>query len=574
MIKIILNIFRSIGKKNFYKSFKIFLILVGIILLEFLGIYLIIPIVNLFLGNRTKSIEYFSNLLFDESIDNFYLGKLILILFLFITFFRIILYFYFDRKTVTYSRSIEKDITLDLYKFIYNKPWQEILIKDHSSFTATLLSDVPIFISMGLLMSINIFKDLLILLFTILFIFFINELYLLNLIVIFIFLTVIFTLFFRDKVKEISLKHQNVIKFKFQIINEGILGLKDLKLFHNENRITNFINQSEDQITKISLFHRTLRVFPRLFLEFFIILFICSIFIFQLNDQIKLVDKIPSLTLFIFLTFRLLPFFSGINYNLQAIRQHSSQITSVIDNLKLLNKYKKNFIKINDNININKTFKVSDNDKLILKNLFFKYDKDFIIKNLQLQVESGNIIGIFGESGSGKTTLLDLMLGLLKPGQGKILYNNNDINQVGWKKIIGHVSQSIFLFNDSIKNNIILDNFSSYGDLELNNLMKILGLENFIKTLPNGLETKVGDLGKYLSGGQKQKIAFARVLYKNPNIIFLDEATNSIDEDTEDLIFNYLNSIKKNKIIILITHSSRLLKYCDKLFELKNGKLN
>jgi ABC-type bacteriocin/lantibiotic exporter with double-glycine peptidase domain len=575
-MKTIFKIFKSIGKDNFFKSVKILLILVGIILLEFLGIYLIVPIVSLFMGNENKVIDYFSDyVFFNKNIGNFELAQLILILFLILTVFRICLYFYFDRKTVQYARSIEKTITLDIYKFIYSKSWKEILKNDNSSFVSSLLSDVPIFVSMGVLMSISVAKDILILSFTVIFVLFVNELYLLNLIVIFVFLSIAFSFLFKKKIKQYSLKYQNIIKLKFQCINEGILGLKDLKLSHNKNKIIESINNIENEITKISIFHRALRVFPRLFLELFIILFICSLFFFHFEDRADLINKIPSLTLLVFLTFRLLPFFSGINSNLQSIKQHSSQIEHVIDSLETLEEHKKsyrdNFIKTDEDFDFNK----NTSDKLVIKNLFFKYDNDFIIKNLNLEVNSGNIIGIFGKSGSGKSTLLDLMLGLLKPNNGEIFYNKNNINLVpkSWNKLIGYISQSIFLFNDSIRNNIILEKSGEFNNVQLDNLIKKIELNTFISALPNGLDTKVGDLGKNLSGGQKQKIAFARVLYKNPNLIFLDEATNSIDEKTEDVILDYLNLIKKNKIIILITHSTRLFKYCDLLFELKDGEL-
>jgi ABC-type bacteriocin/lantibiotic exporter with double-glycine peptidase domain len=218
-----------------------------------------------------------------------------------------------------------------------------------------------------------------------------------------------------------------------------------------------------------------------------------------------------------------------------------------------------------------------DFSKIQLVNISYKYndsDVDFVLENVNIDIFKNQVIGICGESGSGKTTLTDLILGLLKPTNGKILFNNININQhiESWNKFIGQVSQSIFLFNDTIKNNIILNdlNFNKKKFLEI---IKYLGMNNFFKNLPNGYNSFVGDVGKNISGGQKQKIAIARMLYKNPGLIFLDEATNSLDKQTEKDFLDVVYLLKSRKVIIIISHDESLLKNCDSIYKIFDSGL-
>lgn len=572
MLLLIINIFKSIGKNNFFKSFKILIILLLLILLEFIGLYLIIPIVNIFLGN-SPNINLFSKFFHSGNISL----NVIVIIFIFVTLFRVFFAFLFDRKIIQYTRYIEQQITLKIYNYILNLPWKSVINKNNSELIKTLLSDVSVFISQGLIPAINIFKDFIVLFLTCIFLISFSQKLPLFFLLFFMFLLFLLASILKKRINLDSFKYQNIISLKFQNINEGILGLKDIKLFKNDQKILSTINKTENEITKLTLFSRIFRIFPRLFLEVLLIIFVCFFILFNYKNGTDFKDVAPNVVFFIFLSIRLLPFFVSLNQSIQTIRQFSFPINEVISNLKSLNN--KTYLpekKIKNNSKKNYFYLRDKNNSFVIKNLSFRYkvNSKIIINKLNLNISRNGIVGIYGESGSGKTTLTDLILGLLKPTNGKILFNNININQhiESWNKFIGQVSQSIFLFNDTIKNNIILNdlNFNKKKFLEI---IKYLGMNNFFKNLPNGYNSFVGDVGKNISGGQKQKIAIARMLYKNPGLIFLDEATNSLDEKNENLVFHILKLIKKNKIIFLITHSKRLFKYCDFLYELKNGKL-
>tara|TARA_B100001057_G_scaffold472328_1_gene535520 strand:- start:18 stop:824 length:807 start_codon:yes stop_codon:yes gene_type:complete len=215
---------------------------------------------------------------------------------------------------------------------------------------------------------------------------------------------------------------------------------------------------------------------------------------------------------------------------------------------------------------------------LDIENIGFNYpNKKNIIKNVSFTVKTGEIVGLIGQSGSGKSTLVDLIIGILEINKGSIKYNSKSIflNINGWKKMIGYVPQEIYLTDESIANNI------AFGEDHLNinkekiiALLKSLNLYEFVLSLPNGLDTKVGERGIQISGGQLQRIGIARALYHDPSIIILDEATSALDEGNEDLIINQINKFRKNKIIIIVSHKYNSVKICDRIYKLDNGILN
>ena len=170
-----------------------------------------------------------------------------------------------------------------------------------------------------------------------------------------------------------------------------------------------------------------------------------------------------------------------------------------------------------------------------------------------------------------------IILGLLKPNEGEIKFGNKSIfrHLNEWRSLLGYVSQNAYLYDASIRDNIIFDyKQHSVDEVKLNDSIKISELSETIKKTKNGLDTIVGNDGLSLSGGEKQRIALARALYKDPEILLMDEFTSSLDENTELKIIENLRTISKNKTIIFITHRKNTLNICDEVYELKNGQLN
>lgn len=216
------------------------------------------------------------------------------------------------------------------------------------------------------------------------------------------------------------------------------------------------------------------------------------------------------------------------------------------------------------------------NKTIFLKNIYFKYNNasNYILNNVSLVIPEGKVTAIVGASGSGKTTLLKILTRLYIPIQGdyyigSVNMNSIDINE--WRKNIGVVNQGAEAFKESIKDNIVLG--SDYNQSKLHTVLQQVNLLNEINTLPTGFNTMMGENGRGLSEGQKQRLMIARALYKDPEFLFLDEATNSLDSINENILVENLNKSFEGKTVILIAHRLATIKKADNIVVMNNGSI-
>ena len=231
-----------------------------------------------------------------------------------------------------------------------------------------------------------------------------------------------------------------------------------------------------------------------------------------------------------------------------------------------------------NNIEKNNIEKVDFKSKIEIQNLSFSYEEGekTVIENINLQINQGEIFAVIGETGSGKTTFVDLLIGLLDPTKGNILSDGKNIklNKIDWFKKIGYVPQNMYLNDESIKKNIAFTSDEILIDekkvLEVAKKSKLLEL---IQNKKDKLNFRIGERGSVLSGGQKQRLGIARALYSNSEILVLDEFTSALDEITEKEIMEEISKLKGEKTIIISTHKPSVLKYCDKIFDVKNNTI-
>ena len=249
------------------------------------------------------------------------------------------------------------------------------------------------------------------------------------------------------------------------------------------------------------------------------------------------------------------------------------QIATFKPSLILVHNQLKNPIK---NIALNDNDKSSNNINLgdiTCKNINYAYEEKVIFDNLNFQIHENSIFGILGKSGSGKSTLVNILLGLLTPDKGKILVNNLDINNnlPQWQKGIGYVSQNIFLLDSTLKENIAFgEKIEKINYNNLNRAIENANLTDFVENLTNGIDTNIGERGSKISGGQMQRIAIARELYRNPSVLILDEATTGLDYENEKKIFDSIKQLQNKMTIIIVSHNKETIKNCDNLLDLNN----
>jgi ABC-type multidrug transport system fused ATPase/permease subunit len=199
-----------------------------------------------------------------------------------------------------------------------------------------------------------------------------------------------------------------------------------------------------------------------------------------------------------------------------------------------------------------------------------------VLNNISMSINSGESIGIIGKSGSGKTTLINLLLGFLDADNGELLVNNELINTNidAWRDLVAYLPQQIFLTDDSIKANIAL----GVEKHKIDNKKVIQALEKsklstFVQSLPDGVDTILGERGKRLSGGQRQRIALARSFYHNRDVLIMDESTSALDNETEAEVVEEIRRLKGSKTVIVIAHRLTTLRYCDRIYRLEKGRI-
>jgi ABC-type multidrug transport system fused ATPase/permease subunit len=199
-----------------------------------------------------------------------------------------------------------------------------------------------------------------------------------------------------------------------------------------------------------------------------------------------------------------------------------------------------------------------------------------VLKDVSVSVLRGEAVGFVGQSGSGKSTLIDILLGLLDPKSGSVSINSRNISEVKqhWQRIVGYIPQTIFLMDDSLRRNIAIG--IADGEIDeaaIQDALKSAQLEDFVASLPEGLDTVVGERGVRLSGGQRQRIGIARALYHRPSVLVLDEATSSLDTETEKGVMQAVQALQGDKTVIIVAHRLSTVEYCDRLYRLDAGRI-
>ena len=359
-------------------------------------------------------------------------------------------------------------------------------------------------------------------------------------------------------------------------INHTLGSIRETKILNRENYLTNLFMHQVDKIEKHSFFSYFLSQTPRLFLEFIAVFTVAlTTIIFVLinlsNEQI-----LPTISLLAVCAIRLIPAFNSIVSSISTRRFSKASLKIVsgeMINVPIEDKFK------NKNLIEEKNYKkYLFKDQIKFENVFFSHENSNakILQNISLEIRRGQKVGIIGKSGAGKSTLIDLILGLIKPIEGKILIDDSNLeyNLRDWQKQIGYVPQDIYLLDDTIKNNIAFGlNTNDINQERILKSIELSRLKDYVGSLGKKENTVVGNRGIKVSGGQKQRIGIARALYNNPGILILDEATSSLDAINERKIMEEIYNTAKNTTLIIVTHRYKPVSNCDKIYLLDNGKI-
>jgi len=379
----------------------------------------------------------------------------------------------------------------------------------------------------------------------------------------------------KKKLRKYSQESQEHRKLIFKAIQQGLGVIKELKVLQREKYFIRALDFSLRQVVGADRFQLVTSKIASPYMEFISIAGLLSLVIVLFSIKGEIDSIIQTLSLFTVAFVRLKSNIGQIVTGIGNLRYGIVSINPVYQDLKLLEKNSK---QKRGNIRNNHIERFHFSRKITLEDVWYKYpgSNDYAIKDSNLTIIKGHSVAFVGPTGSGKTTIIDVILGLLKPERGKITVDGQDIydNVTAWYRNIGYIPQVIYLTDDTIRNNVALG--LDDNDIDEEQVMQTIQaahLESFIKTLPDGLETVVGERGIRLSGGQRQRIGIARALYHNPEVLIMDEATSSLDGITEKGVVESINRLKGDRTIIMIAHRLTTVQNCDTLYFMKNGRI-
>lgn len=374
-------------------------------------------------------------------------------------------------------------------------------------------------------------------------------------------------------------ENQDYYSGLFKWIHQAVTGIKEIKIAGKEQYfISEYAKCGEgyvNAVQKYNLFNST----PRLLIETVCIAGLVLYMMIVMQGGVTIEEILPQITTFAFAAMRLIPSANRINNYLTNISYFEPFFMGVSDNLQE---------EINDEgiVYDSSTYekhkevdKLKIREAIRLKDITYKYPNTdiLIFDHANMEIPIGSAVGIVGSTGSGKTTIVDILLGLLRLQGGEILADNIPVKDhyEEWLKNIGYIPQTIFMLDSSIRNNVAFGYApEDIDDDRVWEVLKEARLDEFVRELPEGLDTGIGERGIRLSGGQRQRISIARALFEDPEVLVMDEATSALDNDTEAAIMESINRLHGKKTLIIIAHRLQTIEKCDMVYRVENGKVS
>ena len=562
MIKKFLYFFDKYQKKSLLILFNFMFIST---ILEMAGLGLIFSIVGAMSSANTSSNLFINKLSEFFELNSTEILSYLLLFFLLFYIIKIAFLTFYNWFECNFLYPYKENLSSKVFKKYLNQNFSYFYGRNSSEFIRNLITEVDQF-NAYLVSILKLTLEIVVIIGIFCLLAYINLYFTILTLIIFLFFSCLYFFLLKGKLNAWGVERQTNIQKKIQFMQEGFDGIKIIKLLGRENFFFDKFKFHNVNLSKILIKTNFFQNMPKLLFEFVGMVFVTlSLFILYHSGK-SLIEITQILSIYVAASFRILPSVNKIVLSIQLIKLNHPAMNVLYQELKSFKKevrhsYEKFSFKKNIFVNIKK----------------FKYpnSNNFEISDIELNILKGQKIGIIGPSASGKSTIIEILTGISEPLEGSITVDGKPIssNIRGWQKLIGFVPQKIFILDESLRNNILfgLDN-KKYTDDQITTLIKKISLENLLKRLSNGLDGNLGEAGINLSGGEIQRIGLCRALIYDPEILFLDEATSSLDVNTESQILDELK-IFQEKTIISIAHRINTLKNCDKIYCFDNGKV-
>ena len=566
-----------VGKKQSIQLVGIFALMLISATLDLLSLSIILPVISLIANQdgaiaSSKTLSLLSKVFRTTDVNSLFIITLAVVLILFLV--KAVYGFIYTFVMSKFSLGYSKSLTKKLMNTYLSMPYEYHLENNSSTLIRKSIYDVSNFV-----FSITDFLDLFvkILTFVAIFVYLMFISYVVTLItaalLIGFSLLIVFVL--RPQTRKISKKVQTLNSNNYKYLSQAFEGIKESKISGTEANFSKIYDDNRGMINDLALHRNLLSSIPRHCIEFIGILAIClSLYIVKMYSGLPTGNIIEIFTVFVYAVIKLLPLLISSTSIINSMSFYKTSIDSIYDDVKAVNEYKLEEVKENDEVKV-----LPFEKEIEIKGLSYAYTsaKDkIVLKDVNLKIKKNSSVVFSGASGAGKTTLIDIVLGLLKPTKGTVTADGQDIfsNIKGWRANISYIPQNIYLSDDTIRNNIAFGlNENEIDDKKVIEALKKAEIYDFVMSLKDGLNTIIGERGIRISGGQRQRIGIARAFYRNTNIIVFDEATSSLDVDTEKQIFDHIMKMGKDHTVIIVTHHGVNLSKCDEHYIVEDNKV-
>ena len=553
----------------------IFMILIGAVL-ETLGVSMIYPLIETVMMpevfEQNAMIVWICNVLGYTSAEQFVTFMLLALIFIFI--FKnlyLLLLYYVQHSFITNS---QYRISRDLLKVYLNRPYEFYLNASTGDIMRTVYSDSTGIFNL-LLQCMQFITEFMVAIFLGTYLLIIDPVMTIVMGILLVGITLLSSAFLKPRISRIGEESRQQQSKMYKTIMQSINSVKDVKVYAKEDAFLGIYRKYGKRYYNLARDHEVLSSVPRLAIEAFSLSGVLAYMAVMMKLGQDVQTMVPQLSAFAVAAVRLLPSASRINTYLANIAYYRPTLDYVYANVELPKNVDESAAEAKA---VTETDKLKFHDCIKVEQLYYKYpntDK-YIFENARMQVPYGKSVGIMGPSGAGKTTVVDIMLGLLRVESGTITCDGvNVLEHYGqWLANIGYISQTINMVDDTIRANIAFGvDVDDIDDARVWQVLEEAQLADFVRNLPNGINTVIGERGVRISGGQRQRVGIARALYHDPEILILDEATSALDNDTEAAIMEAIENFHGRKTMLIIAHRLKTIENCDIIYKVENGKI-
>ena len=535
--------------------------------LETLSISLVFPLVGNLTNSENKdqllNFDFLNNIFSENDLSNIFM------IFLFIFFIKLIFILFFLYQKTSFIQKLAANLSLRVLKKYVSQNLNFFYENNSSLLTRNIVQEISQLISGVIEQTLSLIIELILVLLLVSLAFYAEPVVTTIIFLVFFVSFFIFYFVVTPKTKKWGLETLRLRGNILKKLNEIFSSIKFIKVTNKEFFFFKDIKKSFLENARINILYEFIKNFPRPFFEFLLVILVVLIVQFkmhfsEINDYSGI---LPLLGLYAAIAFRIVPSFSRILVHLNNIKFSKASVDVIYNETKL-----------KDKIQLSSTFDNNfDFQNVEFKNVDFAYkNKENVFEDINFTINKNEFIAIVGDSGIGKTTLIDLLAGLVEPTKGEILLNGKKLkteNKNNMTSVIGYIPQNYNFLDDTIEKNIAFAEDNINRDKIKRSLIQA-NLIDFVESLPDKYEEKIGEQGILLSGGQKQRLAIARSLYLDAQILIMDESTSSLDQKTEAKIFEEFMKLKNSKTLIVITHKMLNYQYFDKIISIRNKKID